>query len=371
MAEVKKYRAHISAISEQCVEALRKDPVDFKDEDEELESALLDGLKAINWHAIIPKGAKVLLKVNGCHYRFMPGLVTVPAVAAKFIEILLERADTVVVCESDLQRWDADIVLKGVGYKRAIERVGGTVINLSKTDMMDFQINGELFTKRPLPKIFQQCDVFITMPVLKTHKLWYISLGLKNQFGCIPESDRIKYMKWLPALVADINSLLKPKINIIDGVFGLEGDGPIAGIPKRMGVFVTANNIVAGDLVGANIMKLSPYKSELIAHAIERNLGPPSIENINLTGLDIKDVARKFIPPSNDIVSRMERWVRKHPKLANMVYRSAMFKIAKRMAWFVRGISGYKNQYEEAVIKSGVWEGYDYKHLIETNPTEG
>ncbi len=364
-------KVHVNRIDEATVEALRKEPVDFKDRDGLVEDAIRQGLEAVDWKAKVPEGSKVLLKVNGCHYRFMPALVTVPAVAAKFTEVMLERAESVVVCESDLQRWDADVVLKNVGYKKVIERVGGTVLNLSKAPMREYDIDGELFTKRQFPTIFADADVFITMPIIKTHKLWYISLGLKNQFGCIPESDRIRYMNKLPALVSDINALLKPSISFIDGTFGLEGDGPIAGIPKRMGVFLTADNIVAGDVVGGKIMALDPMESPLITHALDRGLGPGNMKDIKLYGLPLEKVAKRFKPPSNDIVSRGERWVRKHPKLANVVYRSALFNVVKRLAWGIRGASGYKHQYETDIIESGVWDDYDYSHLFEVKPGEG
>lgn len=363
-------KVHINRMDEKKIEELRKNPVDYED-DGTIEELIKEGLKAVDWEKTVKKGSTVLLKVNGCHYRFMPGIVTVPAVTGLLVGLLRDRAGDVIVCESDLQRWDADVVLRDVGYKKVTESAGGRVLNLSKDKMVETEVNGEFWDKRPFPKTFQDADVFISQPIPKTHKNWYISVGIKNQFGCVPEADRVKIMKYLPKVMADVNSLLKPRITMVDGTFGLGGDGPIAGIPMRLGTFIFSDNVVAADITAGDVMGLDPFKSQLITHAIERGLGSGDRKDFKYSGTPLSDFTYKFKPPAQDFISRMERRVRNYPNLANFIYRSFFFSIAKKVAWMVRSASGYKNQYIEDVEATGVWEGYDYRHLLETKPTEG
>lgn len=347
------------------VDRVLENPLD-PEKNLEIGKLLKEGVESIKWENIVKTDSTVVVKINGCHYRYLPGLVTTPALVGHLVGILKDRAKEVIVGESDLQRISADIVLKDVGYKKIVEKAGGKIVNFSKDKMVDVKINGEVWKERPMPKTFVDSDAFVTVPVLKTHKLWKTSLALKNQFGCVPESDRVKYQRMLPSVVSDFNRFLKPKIVIVDGIIGLEGDGPIAGIPKKVGLMIFSDNAVAADTISSLIMGFNPSESEIIKHAYEVGLGPINPDDIEVISGNLKDAKTVFTPPSNDLISSMERAVRKHPKLANLIYRSALFNAAKKTAWGIREVSGYKSKYMSDVEKTGIWKNYDYKHLLTT-----
>lgn len=323
-------------------------------------------LDAVGWRSIIGEGSTVAVKYNGCHFVYLPGLNTTPEFLAEVVGILKERAADVVVVEADLQRFSADFVYERAGYRRLVEREGGRFVNLSRDRMVEVDMPGAYWKRRGMPKTLVEADHFITFPVLKTHKLWNLSLGIKNQFGCVPEADRVKYQKHLPEVVYDFNAYLKPDITLFDGYIGLEGDGPIAGIPKKVGVVIAGTNVVAADAVAARVMGFDPLSSGLIKYSYERGLGPVELDRINLKGLKIEDVMVRFRGPSTDLVSRAERWVRRHPRLANFVYRSWFFSVAKRLAWGVRGLYGYRSQYHREVEETGLWKDYDWEHILKT-----
>jgi|GEM_PF-241002 len=358
-----KYKVNIFNVRE--TEKTLKNPFE-PEKNPEMGKILREGLESMGWKNIVKTDTTIVIKINGCHYRYLPGLVTTPALVGHLVSILKERAKEVIVGESDLQRISADVVLKDVGYKKIVEKAGGKVVNFSKDEMVEVKINGEVWEERKMPKTLVDCDVFFTVPVLKTHKLWKVSLALKNQFGCVPESDRLKYQRILPLVVSDFNKFLKPKIVIVDGIIGLEGDGPIAGIPKKTGLMIFSDNVVAADTVSSLIMGFKPAECEMIKNAYERGLGPINLEDIEVISGNLKDAITTFIPPSNDIISCLERRVRKHPKLSNLIYRSALFNAAKKTAWWIRGVSGYKSKYMSDVEKTGIWKNYDYKHLLTT-----
>ncbi|MGA1873669.1 MAG: DUF362 domain-containing protein [Thermoplasmatota archaeon] len=323
-------------------------------------------MDALSWKEIVKPNSKVVVKPNGCHVRYLPGLVTTPKLLGELVRILRTRASEVVVVESDLQRFTADQVFDGLGYTEEVEKAGGRCSNMTAEKQIEVEIpDGQFWKKRTMPDSLVNTDVFITMPVIKTHKLWLVTLGIKNNFGNVPEADRVKYQRNLPQVVGDFNAFRPADLTIVDGIVGLEGDGPIAGIPKKMGIVVGGDNIVATDASLCEIMAFNPLDSGLIRNVHERGMGPVELDRIEFSGVPVKDVRNPYIGPPQDLISRSERWVRKHPKLANFIYRSWFFKIAKRSAWTVRGLYGYKSNYHKQVMETGLWDGYDWENLME------
>lgn len=327
---------------------------------------LLTVLESLEWKEKVKPNSKVVVKPNGCHVKYLPGLVTTPSLLGKLVEILKTRAGEVVVVESDLQRFSADQVFDGVGYREVVEKAGGRLSNLSEERQIKSEIpGGQYWKEREMPESLVDNDLFITVPVIKTHKLWKTSLSIKNQFGNVPESDRVKYQKHLPEVVGDFNAFDPAGLTIVDGLVGLEGDGPIAGVPKRTDLIVGGDNVVATDSVLTSVMGFDVGECELVMNAHQRGLGPVDMKRINLTGLPIEQARKPFMPPSTDFISRTERWVRKHPRLANFIYRSPFFNVAKKTAWSVRGLYGYKSKYHRQVEQSGLWKDYDWENLMQ------
>jgi len=323
-------------------------------------------LESLNWRSIVRPNSMVVVKPNGCHVRFLPGLVTTPKLLGELVKILRTRAGEVVVVESDLQRFTADQVHDGLGYRKEVEKAGGRCSNLTTEKQVRSKIpGGQHWKERTMPRTLVENDVFISMPVMKTHKLWLVTLGVKNQFGNVPEADRVKYQKYLPEVVGDFNAHNPADLVIVDGLVGMEGDGPIAGIPKRMDLVMGGNNLVATDAVMCALMGFDPLDSGLIKNVHERGMGPVDPKEIDISGVPLRELKNPYKGPPKDLISRSERWVRKHPGLANFIYRSWFFKIAKRTAWGVRGLYGYRSNYHREVEATGLWEGYDWENLME------
>jgi hypothetical protein len=145
----------------------------------------------------------------------------------------------------------------------------------------------------------------------------------------------------------------------MDGRIGLESDGPIAGLPKKLGLLLVANNCVAADSVACHIMGFDPNTVEHIVHAVNRGLGPAELNKIDVTGLSIPKAKNPFEPAGEDIISKFERLINPHPVWSKMIYKSPLFTTMKFIAWKVRGASGYKSKYVERVKKTGLWENYE------------
>ena len=357
---MRQYRVGLTRIPEQLLQKILYDiNMEYA---EELKSYIKRILEAIDWKEIIRRDSMVCMKVNACHYEYFPGITNNLNLIYAAVSLLRERAREVIVGESDLQRYDGMYALKGCKIKDAAEKAGATVINFSKDSLVEVNVSNA-FKKVKIPRTLIEADHFISVPLLKTHKLTTVSIGLKNQFGCIPRRDRLIYHKYLSDMLVDINSLLEPDIVITDGIVALEGDGPIAGIPKRLGIIIVSNNVLANDMIGTEIMGFDWREIDHIRRAAERGIGPSSIDEIEIVGEDLNAIRTSFDPPANDIISNGERWLMKHTTLSKIVYLSPLFRILKRTAWIIRKISGYRGDYERDESIQEIW-GNNYKRLI-------
>jgi uncharacterized protein (DUF362 family) len=324
----------------------------------EMSSSLREALDYFNWKKIVKPGAKVTIKVNATHFEYLPGLTTTPELVYHYVNILRDRASEVIVGDSDLQRVNGDLALKGCGIKKWAEKAGAKVLNFSKDKMVDVDVKGEFFKKIKLPKCYVDCDLFSSMPLFKTHKLTTVTLTLKNHFGCVPDDHRFKYHKHIHKVLADMTAFLDPKLIVMDGRIGLESDGPIAGLPKKLDLVLIGNNAVASDAVACRVMGVEPENVDHIKYAHDRGLGPLEMSNIKLTGLSIKEAYDPFEPAGEDIISKFERLINPHPIWSKMIYKSFLFNTMKKLAWKVREITGYKRKYEERVKATGLWDNY-------------
>ena len=331
----------------------------LKLDNSDAEETLRKALDNLHWKKIVPQGAMVTIKVNATHFDYLPGLTTTPELVAAYVRILRDRAERVIVGDSDLQRVCGEMALEGCKIQAIAEKAGAEVLNFSKDKMEVVDVGGQVLRKMKLPRAFLDCDVFSSMPVFKTHKLTRVTLTLKNHFGCIPDDHRFRYHRVIHQVLSDITKFLDPKLIVMDGRIGLESDGPIAGLPKKLGLLMVADNCVAADSVACHIMGFDPDTVEHIVHARNRGLGPTDLNKIQVTGLSIKDSKNPFEPAGEDIISKMERLINPHPIWSKMIYKSPLFTTMKFIAWKVRSASGYKAKYVERVKKTGLWENYE------------
>jgi uncharacterized protein (DUF362 family) len=267
------------------------------------------------------------------------------------------------VGDSDLQRVCGEMALEGCKIQSIVEKAGGEVINFSKDKMEMVDVGGEVLKKMKLPRAYLDADVFCSMPVFKTHKLTGVTLTLKNHFGCIPDDHRFRLHRVIHQVLADITKFLDPKLIVMDGRIGLEGDGPIAGIPKKLGLLLVADNCMAADAVACHIMGFDPSKIQHIVYAQNHGLGPIDLSKIQVSGLSIDTTKNRFEPAVDDLISKLERMINPHPVWSKIIYKSPLFTSMKFIAWKVREASGYKRKYVDRVKQTGLWG--DFQGLFE------
>jgi uncharacterized protein (DUF362 family) len=265
---------------------------------EDLISSILDGVKAF---PIEVANKKVLLKPNLVEYERDNVINTHPSVIGAAIEAFRRLgAKEVVVGEGPGHRRDTDGLLVASGLFPYLRE--------TKTPFVDLNLDN--IRRLPLQSRFMRldslyfaesalgADILVSMPKLKTHHWAGMTLAMKNLFGIVPG---VKYgwpknfLHWhgINESIIDINSTVRPHFVIVDGIVGMEGNGPIQGKPKKVGVLVFGNDPVAVDATCARIVGLSPEKIDYLQKASQA-LGNLAVEKIKQIGESVEDVRTPF-----------------------------------------------------------------------------
>ncbi len=149
-----------------------------------------------------------------------------------------------------------------------------------------------------LPQTLKRVDWIVSMPKLKTHHWAGVTLSMKNLFGVMPGifygwPKNVFHWEGIEQSIFDINATVGAHFAIVDGIVGMEGDGPIMGKPKQAGVIVMGRNLAAVDATCSRIMGINPQKVSYLKSASGR-LGPIRERGIFQRGETIKSVRVDF-----------------------------------------------------------------------------
>ena len=185
--------------------------------------------------------------------------------------------------------WDA------TGFAQLASDELVTLTNIAAGNFVPVKIDGLALKEYRFPEQIKQCDVFIDLPVMKTHRLTGTSAGMKNLYGLLPFPRDVLHSdaeKVLPDLV----QIRKPDLVLVDAIVAMEGQGPLDGTSVPMNLIVAGRDIVAVDTVCAAIMGIDPGQIQYLNYAKERGLGENDLRQIMVKGVAIEEVMRKFKP---------------------------------------------------------------------------
>lgn len=263
---------------------------------------------------------RIFVKPNLSHPEYVLGVVTSPTLTYELVSLLRDEAEEVVVGESDGFNYPCRLAFEKTGMEVAVKKAGGTVVNLSEDKVIEvkFQSNGAL-KKLFLPKTLLDADAVVDLPLMKTHEFMMYSGAIKNLFGCVPSNRRIYLHPYLPEVLYRLYSVLEPQLTVMDARVGIEGNGPTKGKPVKMGLILTSNCALATDIIAAKIMGLNWKETYLNYIAQKTGLQEDAI---NVQGLRVSDVARKFEPPKIDLVVKAQMKIYKHEFLTKVFFCS-------------------------------------------------
>ncbi|MCL2134119.1 MAG: DUF362 domain-containing protein [Candidatus Bathyarchaeota archaeon] len=302
------------------------------------DTSISDILKEAVANADLHSKKQIFIKPNLSHPEYLPGVVTDPELTGELIGLLRNQNSNVIVGESNGFNYPCWTAFNKTGMKKAVEKAGGTVINLSEDKIVEVKLNKATSVKRLfLPKTIMDADAVIDLPLMKTHEFMAYSGAIKNLFGCIPSNKRIYLHPYLPEVFYHLYTLFKPALTIMDARVGIEGNGPTKGKPVQMNLMLTSTNALSLDIVAAKIMKLDWKDTYLNYVAKKTGLQENSIKE---EGIPVSAVAHYFEPPRIDLPVKTQIIIYQHEYLTKMLFCSLdVVKLFQKITMTYRGKS--------------------------------
>lgn len=248
--------------------------------------------------SVVKPGDKVLVKPNfaAIPAERLSGAITRWEVCKAVMDMVKEVGGEPYIAESSAAGVDTEKVIEFTEYTKLREQ-GYPVIDLKREKRCKIPVeNGILLKELDTWELVRDADVIITVPIMKTHDQTEVTLGLKNMKGLIVDTQK----KWFHSNgvqegVADINSTLKPALEVIDGTIAQEGYGPLFGDKVEMGVIVASKDVVAGDAVTSVLMGYEPSEVGIIKMAAQvAKIGEMDLDKIEVVGNSIEETKRVF-----------------------------------------------------------------------------
>jgi uncharacterized protein (DUF362 family) len=266
--------------------------------EQDLASLVYESLAAFN---LPVKGKTVLLKANLVGLDPLGVMNTHPAVIAATRESFLRLgAAQVLVGDGPAMDRDTEAIVESVRLREFTGPLGRNFVDLNVDDVerVPMKTHASRLKELYLPKTALGVDFLVSMPKLKTHHWAGVTLSLKNMFGIVPGScygwpKNVLHWAGIDRAILDINAVARPDFAIVDGIIGMEGNGPIQGTPKASGVLIFGSDPVAVDGTCCRVMGLIPERVNYLSRA-GTLLGHLKADKIQQLGESIASVRAPF-----------------------------------------------------------------------------
>lgn len=261
---------------------------------EDLVSRMLDGARLCGLDA---RGKRVLLKPNLVEFSSSTVINTDASVTAAAVELFHRLgAAEVRIGEGPGHRRDTLDLADDARYRALVPKFETIFTDLNRDDVSP--VRG--FAEEPefyFPNTVLRADLIVSLAKMKTHHWAGVTLAMKNFFGLVPGAvygwpkNKLHYIG-IPESVFELNRKFRNTFAIVDGIVGMEGNGPIQGTPKSAGVLVMGSDLVAVDSTCCRIMGIDPEKVNYLELAAK--LGHVRAERIEQRAETIASVQTNF-----------------------------------------------------------------------------
>jgi uncharacterized protein (DUF362 family) len=247
-------------------------------------------------------GKRVVLKPNLVEYHRDKVINTHPHVVAAVIELCRrEGAAEVVVAEGPGHWRNVEYLVAASGLGDVLRHYKVPFIDLNHDEPIKRLNLGRLtgLEHLYLAQTIACADVVVSLPKLKTHHWAVATLSLKNLFGTLPGicygwPKNELHWRGIDNSIIDIAMTRTPDLTIVDGIIGMEGDGPLNGTPKPMGVLVMGTDLVAVDATCCRLMRLDADRVPYLVLGSRKKLGLLAEKRIEQLGETISGRAQPF-----------------------------------------------------------------------------
>jgi uncharacterized protein (DUF362 family) len=266
-----------------------------------LEQTIRDGLLATGLKPAEMYGRRVLLKPNLVEpNRGIPQMTTNPAVVVATAAVFKAWGASVKVGEAPGHVRDTEMALVESRLQEALDDARLVFADLNYEEVGWVSNAGGISPLKGFyfPQSILEADLIVSLPKMKTHHWMGMTGAMKNMYGSLPGIQygwpkNVLHHAGIPQTVYDINASLPKTIAIVDGIVGMEGDGPIMGSPKPMGLLLIGGNPTAVDATMARIMGLRPDRIPYLDLAADR-LGPIDERHILQRGEAWRPLVKPF-----------------------------------------------------------------------------
>lgn len=190
---------------------------------------------------------------------------------------------------------------KNFGYTSLLGEYNVELLDLNKDQFKEISILdrwGRSLNVRVSGLLLDRDNYLISAAKLKTHDTVVVTLAIKNiAMGGILQKDKVlvhQGMKYTNLNIAELAYHMWPDLAVIDGLTGMEGDGPTLGSPIDVGVAISSTDPLAADRVACEVMGVDFSKVGYLCHCSEKGLGVADMEQIEISGYPLKECIVPF-----------------------------------------------------------------------------
>ena len=253
------------------------------------ESLVLSGLRqAIDLiggiQAFVKRGDRVLLKPNLLYGKAPEKAVTThPSILRGMIQIVREAGGIPFIGDSPSVGSLMKTAEKA-GIKAVSDEMKCPLVEFDKP-VLPRKGGGKIFKQLEIDQTVLEADVIINLPKFKTHGMMLLTLGIKNLFGCVPGPRKALWhlkagedRKAFAQMLVDIYHIIQPSLTILDGIIGMEGNGPNSGRPIPLGLILASRNSLSLDQVTCDLLGISRKSLLTNRVAFEQGVGKDEID---------------------------------------------------------------------------------------------
>jgi uncharacterized protein (DUF362 family) len=262
---------------------------------DDLVKRMLEGVRACGLDV---RGLRVLLKPNLVEFDPATCINTEVSVVAAALEVFQTLgAAQVTIGEGPGHRRDTYALAELARYRSSIPNFDARFVDLNRDDVtavQGFADRKEIY----LPNTALSADLIVSLAKMKTHHWAGATLSMKNFFGLVPGSvygwpKNELHQVGIDRSIVELSRIFRRSFAIVDGIVGMEGNGPIQGNPKQAGVLVMGSDLPAVDATCCRIMGIDPDRVEYLRLA-SGNLGITAEASIEQRGEPIRSVRTNF-----------------------------------------------------------------------------
>ncbi len=284
--------------------------------DSGIENAVRKALRLIGGiKQFLSPGSKVILKPNLWKVaKSGTGLITDVRVVGEVARLCLKAgARDVTIAEGSAAGYESPpfnndtlAAFEESGLTELAQRMDLRLVDLNRDEQITLEVKDfHVMSTVKVARTIAEADVIINLPVMKTHPNSGVSLSLKNMKGALPGRQKSRtHRLGLEPAIADLNMVIRSHLVVVDAIRGMEGMWEYPEDSVTMNLIIAGADQVAVDATSARIMGLNPKELLHLCLASQKGLGTLESDSIEVKGVAIENVIRRFRPAAEAFFAR-------------------------------------------------------------------